>query len=138
MDYLTSLLGHVASYGIRADHAARDMIDRTVDEFSLTLSQRTGMSFQYLTTFKSTVAERVLGGKMHVPGLCKGRTKLGAPCKKRALMGYCDRHRDQEDLVECKKRRVAAHVARSGPRHHPYGAHHQPIIRIAPTRFIFT
>ena len=137
MDYLTSLLGVVATYGVRADHAARDMIDRTVDEFCLVVSQQTGMSFKSLTAFKKDVAERVLAGKAHTPGFCKGRTKYGAPCKKRTLLSYCEVHRDQEELVEHKKRRVAAHIARSAPKKNPYGPCRAPRI-VSPGKFRFT
>jgi len=121
MDYLQSLLGVVSTYGLRADHAARDIINRTVDEFALAVSQATGMSFEYLTTMKKDITQRVMSGQIHQPGFCKGRTKFGVPCKKRALMGYCDVHREQEDILGSKKRRVDAHVARSAKKRATYG-----------------
>ena len=48
VDYLTQVLGHVAAFGLRADDAAKVMIDQTLDEFSLLVSQKTGMSFDFL------------------------------------------------------------------------------------------
>ena len=123
MEYLTSLLGTVAVYGVRADHAARHIIDRTIDEFALAVCQKTGLSFDFLTGLKADIAARVSSGTVTEPGTCRGRTKYGAPCKKRVLLGYCELHRDQEDLVDSKRRRVQAHVSRSS---HPKARYDLP------------
>ena len=113
MDYFTSLLGNVAAFGVRADHAARDVVERTAEEFALLVCQKTGISYDFLTDLKKEVVERVTSGAP-VPALatCKGRTKMGVPCKKKVLRGYCESHRNQEDLIAAKRRRVDAHLAR--------------------------
>ena len=117
MNYLTSLFGAVASYGLRADQAARAMMERTIDEFSLEVCQKTGISFDFLTRLKDPVLQRVLEGRLTEPGTCKGHTKFGAQCKKRTLMEYCHEHRHQEETLASKKRRVSAHLAaRKRPR----------------------
>ena len=110
--YLTTLLGHVASYGLRADHAARVLVQRTIDEFSLVVSQKTGMDFEFLTRFKDDIMTRVMTGNLsEAPQLCRGKTRQGASCKKRTLMGYCHEHQYQETTLESKKQRVHAHMA---------------------------
>jgi len=109
--YLTTLLGHVASYGLRADHAARVLVQRTIDEFSLVVSQKTGLDFEFLTRCKDDIMIRVMTGTMsEEPQLCKGKTRHGASCKNRTLMGYCHEHQHQETTMESKKRRVHAHM----------------------------
>lgn len=110
--YLTSLLGHVASYGLRADQAAHVLIQQTIDEFSSVVCQKTGIQLEFLTRFKDDIMQRVLSGKLTEPGTCQGRTKHGVPCKKRTLLGYCHDHQHQENLLESKKRRVQAHVSK--------------------------
>lgn len=109
--YLTTLLGHVASYGLRADHAARVLVQRTIDEFSLVVCQKTGLEFEFLTQCKDDIMTRVMAGNLsEEPQMCRGKTRHGASCKKRTLMGYCHEHQHQETTLESKKRRVHAHM----------------------------
>lgn len=118
MDYLTQVLGHVAAFGIRADHAAQVMIEQTIDEFSLLVSQKTGISFDFLTQLKHPTVSRVMRGNLTQPGQCQGHTKFGAACRKRTLVGYCHDHRDQERQLHEKKRHLDAHMQSSkGPSH---------------------
>lgn len=115
-EYLTQVLGHVAAFGLRADDAAKVMIDQTIDEFSLLVSQKTGLSFDFLTQLKHQTVSRIMQGNLTQPGDCQGYTKHGVPCKKRTLIGYCHEHRDQERQVHEKKRRLDAHMYSSkGP-----------------------
>jgi hypothetical protein len=111
MNYLTQLLGSVASHGLRADHAARELIGRATDEFALLVCQKTGLKFDFLVNLKTDVLNNVLSGNVKEPGVCKGCTKFGVPCKKRTLMDYCEQHRDQELERDSKKRRIEAHVS---------------------------
>lgn len=112
--YLTSLLGHVASYGLRADHAARVLVQRTIDEFSLVVCQKTGLEFEFLTRYKDDIMMRVMTGNVsYTPRICKGKTQHGTSCKKMTLMGYCHEHQHQETTLESKKRRVDAHMTTS-------------------------
>lgn len=127
--YVTSLLGHVASYGLRADHAVQVLIQRTLDEFSLIVCQKTGINFEFLTRLKADAAGRVMRGQVTEPGLCKGRTKHGAPCKKRTLLGYCHDHQHQEELAASKRRRIQAHVAHKS---------FKEKVSIVPLKFRFT
>lgn len=111
MNYLVGLLGNVAQSGLRADQAAQVLVEKTVDEFSLIVCQKTGMSFDFLTRLKGEVLQRVYGGTFTEPVQCQGKTKHGIPCKKKTLMGYCHEHMHQERVLTSKKRRVEAHMA---------------------------
>jgi hypothetical protein len=94
------------------------MIEQTIDEFALLVSQKTGMSFDFLTHLKHPTMSRVMQGKVTQPGQCQGRTKFGAACRKRTLVRYCHDHRDQERQLDEKKRRLDAHMHTSrGPSH---------------------
>ena len=112
MDYLVSLLGNVAAHGLRADHAVRDLVERTLDEFACTVSSSTGLSCDALCALKARVMTSVLTGTLRAPGQCQGRAKSGVPCKKRALLGYCELHRAQEAALQSKRRRIHAQAAR--------------------------
>ena len=109
-EYLVGLLGQVAAFGVRADDAARDLVERTSDEFAFAVSRSTGMNITSLAALKHDVMTRVLSGSVRDLTACKGRTKHGAPCKKRVLLEYCDAHRHQGVETASKKRRVDAYI----------------------------
>lgn len=136
MEYLTKLLGTVAAFGVRAEDAARDVIERTADEFALAVSQTTGISFDMLTSLKHDVILRVARCSVGEPGFCRGRTKHGVPCKKRVFKTglYCEVHRDQHSTLEAKKQRLKAHVSRPSSRMwNPYGT--EKNVMVMPARY---
>lgn len=133
MNYLVGLLGNVAQSGLRADQAAQALVERTVDEFSLLVCQKTGMSFDFLTRLKGDVLQKVYQGTFTEPVQCQGKTKNGIPCKKRTVMGYCHEHMHQETVMASKKRRVEAHMAVLHAPHNPKTLN--PMITSARYRF---
>jgi hypothetical protein len=115
MNYITQLLGSVASYGLRADHASRELVGRVTDECALLVCKKTGMKYAFFANLKAEVLDNVLRGTLREPGTCLGETKCGIRCKKRTLFEYCEQHRDQELARESKKRRIDAYVSTTRP-----------------------
>lgn len=138
MDYLTKLLGTVAAYGVRAEDAARDVVERTADEFALAVVQTTGLSFEMLASLKTVVVARVSNSEVLPPGFCKGRTKHGVPCRKRVFKSglYCEQHKEQHATMDAKRRRVRALASRPSMAVDPYGTNRQQTT-VAPARFRF-
>lgn len=114
-EYLTQLMGHVARYGIRAEDASITLIEKTVEEFSLLVCQKTGMSFNFLTQMKARVLKRVQESTFTQPRVCQGRNQNGLPCKRKTLIGYCADHVAQEKLVHEKKRRLSLMPSKKVP-----------------------
>jgi len=131
MKYLTHLLGHVAHYGVRAEEASNMLIEKTVEEYSVLLSQRTGISFSSLAELKGEVSKRMETTSFTEPTPCKGTTKHGAPCKRLTLMGYCPQHHAQDEETLQKKRRIEDHFK---ARKKPQGRN---FVRPMPYRFEF-
>jgi hypothetical protein len=130
MSYVTHILGHVASYGLKADDALRAIIERAADEFAVQMCRETGMKFDFLAGVKSRALARLATSTPREPGACRGRTKHGTQCKKRTLFEYCDVHRAQHTALETKKRRVEAYACGSS-------AKARTTCVIAPARFRF-
>lgn len=106
MNYIAQLLGAVATYGLRADHASRELVDRAVEECAWIICKETGMKYGFFAKLKPVVVDHVLRSTLREPGECCGKNKSGTGCKKRTLFDYCDQHRDQELERDAKKRRV--------------------------------
>jgi len=94
-DFLVSLLGQVARYGVQADDAVVRLVHRVIDEFSISMSRQTGISMDFMQTFKSEVVKRVMTGRCTSPHPCQGRTKNGIPCKRKTYTEFCADHQDQ-------------------------------------------
>lgn len=109
-EYLTQLMGQVARYGIRAEDASITLIEKTVEEFSLLICQKTGMSFNFLTQLKEFVVKRVQQSQCTEPHVCKGKNQNGLPCKRKTLIGYCADHISQGERLQDKKRRLSLHT----------------------------
>jgi hypothetical protein len=94
-DYLCSLLGHVARYGLSAEDAVDHVVQITMDEFAVMTSRGTGLSMEYLRTLQAGVKERVMSGRCLMPTQCQGRTQRGVPCKRMGYTEFCADHQQQ-------------------------------------------
>ena len=112
MERFTQLLGVVASYGVRANSAAFDLVHKTVEEFSFLVCQKTGVSFEFLTQLSPEIVHRVTSGETTEISRCRGKTKGGSRCKKRVFLDYCEAHQSQGDALDCKRRRIELYVGR--------------------------
>lgn len=115
-EYLVDLLGHVAAYGIRAEEAARRLVETAVDQHAYVICQKIGVSFEFLTNVRDEVVARVCENRLGHVGQCKGRTKCGVRCKKRVLRDYCDAHEDQGRIERAKRTRLEAHATSLKPK----------------------
>lgn len=116
MSFLVTLLGHVASYGLRAEDACRALIEKTIDECMLVICEKTGLSSRFLTHERGRIYNSIMASRMSThPVPCQGRTRHGIPCKKKTYYGYCADHADQGHRIELKKRRLEPHGELSNP-----------------------
>ena len=107
---------HSVVIGVRQlDQFATVMVASATEDVLLCVARDYGLEYSaLLRKYRDDVLRRHASGTLSDLNKCRGTTKGGNPCTKRALMhGYCFQHAEEHEARERGAREVRAYQARA-------------------------
>lgn len=122
-DTFSRTLQSVVSGARQLEEFSHVLVQTAVEDALLCVARDYGHEYSaLLARYRDLVVRRHASGSLTEKTQCRGVTKGGKPCGRRAqLQGYCQTHAAQMAEEEAKRRRVEAYRA-SVPRREPEGA----------------
>lgn len=113
-DTFLKTLRSVITGARQAEEFCHVLVSSAVEDSLLCVARDFGHDFGILLKrYKDDVVRRHASGLSVETATCKGTTKNGKPCAKRAVLhGYCQKHGAEAAEEETKRRKVQAYTSR--------------------------